>query len=160
MTHSYSARKIAQDFLSCTTNIKSELKIEVGINKKRSTQWVWMGIVEGKIDIKTKCLTNQNSVSQISHHFLCDGHSVNRIRIFIEFRHWCPCCAAYPGQATRISSCYLLARISLVFLTYHPLNMSSGGNYAAEIHSKNFCLSNCSPRDVVIIWKLCGGNPQ
>ena len=36
----------------------------------------------------------------------------------------------------------------------------SRGNSAAEIHSKNLCLSNCSPRDVVIIWKFCGGNPQ
>ena len=41
-----------------------------------------------------------------------------------------------------------------------PLNKSSGGNSAAEIHSKNLSLSNCSPRDVVIIWKFCCGNPQ
>ena len=36
------------------------------------------------------------------------------------------------------------------------INKSSGGNSAAEIHSKNLCRSN----DVVIIWKFCGGNPQ
>ena len=29
-------------------------------------------------------------------------------------------------------------------------NKSSGGNSTAEIHSKNLCLSNCFPRDVVI----------
>ena len=44
---------------------------------------------------------------------------------------------------------------SIILSTYHPLNISSGGNSAAEIHSKNFCLSKCPPRDVVIIWKFC-----
>ena len=34
------------------------------------------------------------------------------------------------------------ARISLVFLTYHPLNLSSGGNSAAEIHARiSACLT-------------------
>ena len=37
------------------------------------------------------------------------------------------------------------ASISLVFLTYHPPNLSSGENSAAEIYSENFCPSNCSP---------------
>ena len=35
-----------------------------------------------------------------------------------------------------------------------PLNKSSGGNSTAEINSKNLCLSNCSPRDVIIIGEL------
>ena len=50
-----------------------------GMNhQKNSTQRLWMGIVEGKFDIKSKCLTHL--------------HSVNRIRIFImifiDFRHY------------------------------------------------------------------------
>ena len=50
--------------------------------------------------------------------------------------------------------------------TTKPGNVNGGrshksvGNSAVEIHSKNLCLSNCSPRDVFIIWKFCGGSPQ
>ena len=51
-----------------------------------------MGIVGGKIGIKTKCLTNQNSVSQIPS-FPWDWHSVNNDSSF----HWVP--ALSPGTA-------------------------------------------------------------
>ena len=69
------------------------------------------------------------------------------------------CRCSHKRRASRILCCYHLveilqlqstARISLVS-NCRPLKLLSGGNSVAEIHSENFCLSNCSPGHVIIM---------
>ena len=72
-----------------------------------------------------------------------------------KWNSWC----SHKSRAARILGRFHLAgnlrrkstaRISLVSIC-RPLKLWSGWNSAAEIHSRNFCLSNCSYGDVMDI---------
>ena len=90
-----------------------------------------------------------NSAAEINGEYFL-GLNLSSLQLII-WRKFCRGNSA-AGNPVRISlvSSYQLRNLS-------SLNLSSDRNSAAEIHSENFCQSNCSRREADIIWKFCGG---